>query len=204
MTDPKNPCDPRSKKISQAPPPITRLTGGSPPRLRPPQITPKGMEWIKDFIEENEDARQQLYDGDITAFERFRDGRLWLIEKDKWGGDDQFWDFARRTGHVRVTEGSTAPLFIKQGVEQPDTATGGVNSKVEGKAKGAFSKAKVRRWYTKRVKEWPPDQRPPSRDEDIREAKDKFGDAVTHEFIRGLRAELAPGAWKEQRRPKAQ
>ena len=103
---------------------------------------------------------------------------------------------------------STPPVFIKKrgarsAAEPPGTTAGGVDSTVERRAKRTFSKAKVRRWYTKRVKEWPPDQRPPSRDGDIREAKDKFGEAVTHKFIRDLRAEIAPTEWTAKRRPKA-
>ena len=95
----------------------------------------------------------------------------------------------------RTVESDEAP-------ELQDTTTSGVNSKVGGKAKGGFSKAKVRRWYTKRVKTWPPDQRPPSREDDIRAAKDEF-DGVTDRAIRKLREEIAPAAWKEQGRPKA-
>ena len=127
MTDPKNPCDPQSKKTSQAPAPMTYLTGGgvdtSPGRS---QITPKGMEPFLDFIERNEDARQQLYDGDVTAFKRSRDGRTWPIKKDEWG-NDKFWDRARRTGCVRDGVVAESPLFIEKGAEQPDTTTATAN-----------------------------------------------------------------------------
>ncbi len=105
-------------------------------------------------------------------------------------------------GRLKSEDPATTVEQGETGPTPPDTATGGVNSKVEGKAKRTFSKSKVRDWYTKRVKEWPPDERPPSRDEDIRAAKEEFD--VTEMFIRDLRNELAPTEWTSKRRPKAQ
>jgi len=159
--------------VSQAPDPIEPLRGGGPLPPGRPQITPKGMEWILGFIEETEDARHQLYDGDVVAFKRSRDGRLWEIPKTDWG-DDRVWDRARTTGHVLDTVVVESPVFIKKGAEQPAAATDGTDLGQQEDSKrrktrrsepqtDAEVKSKITAVLSDADREWPtPEKRPPT------------------------------------------
>jgi hypothetical protein len=72
------------------------------------------------------------------------------------------------------------------------------------RAPSRFSVGSLRKWY---VSEWIPshesDTAIPSRDEDVRAAKARFGPCVSRDTVWQLRRELAPKSWtKRGRRPK--
>ena len=63
--------------------------------------------------------------------------------------------------------------------------------------KRRFSEAAVRKWYINRVENWPVDETPPSREEDVAAAKSEF-EGVTHSCIRKQRNKYAPPSWTAQ------
>ena len=59
---------------------------------------------------------------------------------------------------------------------------------------------RLRAWYEQRVREFGKLGTQPSREDDYRDAKEKFGQSISHARIRTIRAELAPH-WTVKGRP---
>lgn len=62
------------------------------------------------------------------------------------------------------------------------------------KSSSSYSEAKLSGWYIKRFKNWPDGTSPPSRDEDLRDARAAFGPSISRDAIRTLRRK-APPTW---------
>jgi hypothetical protein len=60
---------------------------------------------------------------------------------------------------------------------------------------------RLRAWYEQRVREFGKLGTQPSREDDYRDAMEKFGDGISHARMRMIRAELAPHWAKKGRRP---
>ncbi len=90
----------------------------------------------------------------------------------------------------------------KVGVLQIDRK--GLERALSGKSTKAttfFSGGKLRKWY---AEEWVPknkaDEAIPSREQELKAAKQACGDGVTRQAIRTLRKELAPESWRKRGR----
>jgi hypothetical protein len=59
----------------------------------------------------------------------------------------------------------------------------------------------LRAWYEQRVREFGKLGTQPSREDDYRDAKQNFGDGISHARMRMIRAQLAPNWAKKGRRP---
>jgi hypothetical protein len=64
--------------------------------------------------------------------------------------------------------------------------------------RGVYSQAKLYQWYRQRVASWPNSTLPPSRDDDLRDAKAEGFPSVPREAIRKLRKNLAPAEWSKK------
>ncbi len=58
----------------------------------------------------------------------------------------------------------------------------------------------LRAWYKQRVHKFNKLEKQPSREDDYREAKEKFGAGISHVRMRAIRADLAPH-WTQRGRP---
>jgi hypothetical protein len=76
------------------------------------------------------------------------------------------------------------------------------NVKKPAQAKKAVKEAEFRRWYQNRVDTWPEGQDPPSRDDDIAAAQNKFP-GITVPRVRRARKDLAPEPWQRRGRRKS-
>jgi hypothetical protein len=65
----------------------------------------------------------------------------------------------------------------------------------------AVSEAEVKRWYQGRIDTWPKGQDPPSRENDVVAARDRFR-GITVAMVRKIRRDLAPESWRARGRRK--
>ena len=66
----------------------------------------------------------------------------------------------------------------------------------------AVSEAELRRWYRDRVATWQEGQDPPSREDDVAAAQERFP-AITSQRVRQARTDLAPESWTARGRRKS-
>ena len=64
--------------------------------------------------------------------------------------------------------------------------------------KRAYSQAQLDQWYRRRVAGWPASKVPPSRDDDLRDARNEGFPSVSRDAIRELRKNFAPPEWSKK------
>jgi hypothetical protein len=93
------------------------------------------------------------------------------------------------------------PLVAEFGT---DCSGGRASSSGDEKAvpeRRTYAQAPLREWYTSRVNAWPSEKTPPSREEDVADAR-TAGFAVAERKIHALRKEIAPTHWTQKGRRK--
>lgn len=156
--------------------------------------------------------RQLLWSGSLTANVVAIDGKIAALKSHIWGSDEGKRIFER--GWLELDKGggwtSTRPVLIKEadlGAHLSSSLKAKplshvVEDECNTNAPPRFNRAAVRSWYKKYIESFAQEAKKPSRDEDLKAAREHFDVKISRDFMRDLRNELTPPEWTAKGRPK--
>ncbi len=158
--------------------------------------------------------RQLLWSGSVTASFVAIDGKIAAMEPHSWGSEEGKHTFER--GWVELDKGggwtTTRPVLIEDSALETHLSSSlkakPLRSndvlKDETIAPPRFSEAAVRTWYQGYIEGFAQEAKKPSRDEDLKAAREHFRILIPRDVMRGLRRDLAPEGWTARGAPKRQ
>jgi hypothetical protein len=154
--------------------------------------------------------RNALFSGDVPSWQLMPDGRLLVVASHTWAGFTG--DHMLRNGIPTLNLRQTLALRRRYGVhwrptlvmKQADAdrlltsnaAPEPAPEPLQPEAAAMVTKAKLEGWYIDRVKSWPADRPPPSREQDCADARARFP-KVARKRLRELRRDHAPESWHQ-------